>query len=104
MEKGGHRHAPFPVMDLFSDDLNVLCLPALRAFDNVELDGLAFLERTETIALNRREVNENVFSVVTAQKTKTLCIVEPLNYTLFHNLILNLLPDVPLNAMWIVCE
>lgn len=33
--------------------LYVLCLPALRSFDDIELDGLPFLQAAEAFALNR---------------------------------------------------
>jgi len=33
--------------------LYVLCLPALRSFDDIELDVLPFLQAAEAFALNR---------------------------------------------------
>jgi hypothetical protein len=47
------------------ENLNVLCLPTLRATLHVEADRLAFLQRTETVRLDSREVNEYVFAVLT---------------------------------------
>ncbi len=63
---------------------HVLCLPALRSLDDVELHGLAFFETTKTVCLNSREVNENVFAILAADETKALCVIEPLNDSLFH--------------------
>jgi len=64
--------------------LNVLCLPALGSLDDVELDGLTFLEAAEALILNGGVVNEHIFAVLTADKTVTLGVIEPLNCSLFH--------------------
>ena len=66
------------------DSLNVLGLPALGAFDYVELNGLTFLEAAETAGLDGRVVNENVFAVLTADEAVALRVIEPLNCSLFH--------------------
>jgi len=66
------------------ENLNVLSLPALGALNDVELDRLAFLKRTEAVRLDRGEVNEYVLTTLAAQKTKTLSIVKPLDCSLFH--------------------
>jgi hypothetical protein len=66
------------------ENANVLGLQALRSLDNVEFNGLAFLQRTETVRLDGGEVDENVLTALTADETKTLSVVEPLNCTLFH--------------------
>jgi len=65
-------------------DLNVLCLPTLGAFLDFELDRLAFLQAAESIRLDRREMHENVFAGLTADKAKTLGVVKPLYCSLFH--------------------
>src|SRR3954447_10996883 len=65
--------------------LNVLCLPALRAFLHIELDRLAFLQAAEATArLNRRKMHEDVFAILTADESETLGIVKPLHCSLFH--------------------
>jgi hypothetical protein len=66
------------------DSLDVLGLPALGAFDNVELNGLTFLQAAETAGLDGRVVNENVFAVLTADEAVALRVIEPLNCSLFH--------------------
>ena len=48
--------------------LNVLCLPALGSLDDIELHGLPFLQAAETLGLNRRKVNENIFPILPAIK------------------------------------
>jgi hypothetical protein len=63
---------------------DVLSLPALGSLNNVKGNLLAFLKRTETVALDRGVVDENVFAVSAAQKSESLCIIEPLNCSLFH--------------------
>ena len=78
-----------PVFQALRRRLNnpdVLCLQALGATDNFELNLLAFLKRTEAVALDGRMVHEDIFSVRAAQKTKTLRVVKPLHSTLFHNI------------------
>ena len=66
------------------DRAYVLCLPALRPFGDRELHGLALLQAAEAARLNGREMHENVFAVLTADKAVALGVVEPLNCSLFH--------------------
>ncbi len=66
------------------DNLNVFSLPALGALGDVELNALAFLQGTETVRLDGGVMNEDVLTVFTAQKSKTLGIIEPLDCALFH--------------------
>jgi hypothetical protein len=87
---------------LCSGDFDIFGLPALWPFHDVETYGLTFLQAPESIALNRRVVDENVIATLTAKKSESLCIVEPLYYSLFHDIPRNF--DVPQNAMWRVCE
>jgi hypothetical protein len=68
---------------LLLDSLNVLSLPALGAFGDVELYGLAFLQAAETARLNRREVHEYVFATLTADETIALRVVKPLYCSCF---------------------
>jgi uncharacterized protein YhdP len=73
-----------PNADYKLQNLNVLCLPTLRAFGYVELNRLAFLKSAEAVCLNRCVVHKNVLTICTAQKAEPLGIVEPLDCTLFH--------------------
>ena len=66
------------------DRLDVLCLPALRAFYNVELNLLTFLQTAEAVGLNGGEVNENVLAVLAADETIALGVVKPLYCSCFH--------------------
>ena len=63
--------------------LDVLSLPALGALGHVELHGLALLQALETACLNRREMYENVFARLTADKAVALGVIEPLDCSLF---------------------
>ena len=65
-------------------NLNVLRLPTLGATFHVEADGLAFLQRPEAARLDRREMHENVFAVLTRDEAKSFGIVKPLYCSLFH--------------------
>src|SRR5450759_3465666 len=65
------------------DGGNVLRLPALGALGHVELHGLAFLQALEAASLTRGEMHENVFAILTADKTVTLGVVKPLHCSLF---------------------
>jgi transposase len=66
------------------DNLNVLCLPALGTLGHIELNTLTLLQRTETVRLDGGVMNEDVLSVFTAKKSKTLGIIKPLDCALFH--------------------
>ena len=63
--------------------LNILRLQALRALGDVELHRLALLQAFETTGLNGREMHENVFARLPANKAVTLGVVEPLYRSLF---------------------
>jgi len=54
-------------------------LRAFLAFDNVELDFIAFFERFVSVQLNRRVVDEYIRSVVTSDESVALGVVEPLD-------------------------
>src|SRR5436190_23975371 len=58
---------------------NVAGLRALGTVNDLELDCLAFLERSESIPLNRRVVHKNVTSSVAFDEPITLRVVEPLD-------------------------
>jgi hypothetical protein len=64
--------------------LNVLCLPALWALYDIELNLLAFLKAAETVRLDGGEVNENVFTILAADEPVTLGVVKPLYCSCFH--------------------
>ena len=66
------------------ENLNVLGLKALRAFRHAEFNGLAFLEAPESTRLDRREMYEDIFTVLAADKAESLCIVKPLHCSLFQ--------------------
>jgi hypothetical protein len=74
--------------------LDVLSLPALGAFDDTELNGLTFLEAAESAGLDGRVMNEYVFAVLTADEAVALCVIEPLNCSLFHGVALSFEIDV----------
>src|ERR1700737_2171761 len=69
------------------DRLNVLSLPALRAFGHVELDRLSFLQAFEAARLNSGEVHENILASLTADKAIAFGVVKPLYCSLFCHLI-----------------
>src|ERR1700730_17227741 len=66
------------------ENLNVLGLKALRAFRHVEFNGLTFLEAPKATRLDRREMYEDIFTVLPANKAEPLRIVKPLHCSLFH--------------------
>ena len=67
---------------------HVLCLPALGAFGYFELHCLALLQALEAARLNRREMHENIFAGLPADKAVALGVIEPLNCSLFHIVVL----------------
>ena len=66
------------------DAADVLSLPALRAFDHVELHLLTFLQAAESGRLNRREMHEYILAVLAADETVAFGIVKPLYCSCFH--------------------
>src|ERR1044072_656990 len=63
-------------------------LQALGAAGDVQPQGAALRERLEPLALNRREVNEDVFAPLLRDEPETLCFVEPLHRATSHSLLL----------------
>src|SRR2546429_3590577 len=76
-------HAHFSLQHLY-----VLCLKAFRAFDHIELYPLTFLQATETVAPDGREMHENIFASLPADKAEALGVVKPFHCSLFHCLFL----------------
>jgi hypothetical protein len=70
------------------DYLYVLCLPALGALGDIELNALTFLKRTEAVRLDGGVMDEDILAVFAAQKSKTLGVIKPLDCSLFHNVLL----------------
>jgi hypothetical protein len=66
------------------DSLNVLGLPALRAFGHVELHGLPFLQAAKAASLNSGEMHEDIFSGLTADEAIAFGVVKPLYCSLFQ--------------------
>jgi hypothetical protein len=82
--RGGRSHPENDSANAVLQNLNVLSLPALGAFLDIELNRLAFLEAAESLCLNGGVVDEYVLTVLAADKTETLGVVEPLYCSLFH--------------------
>ena len=80
----GGEAAFLPAFQYSLENLHVLGLPALRPLGHVELNGLAFLQRAESVGLNCGEVDKNVLAVCSAQKSEAFGVVKPLHCTLFH--------------------
>jgi hypothetical protein len=66
------------------DAFDVLRLPALGALHDIELNLLTFLQAAKSVCLNSGEVDEYVFTILAADKTVALGIVEPLYCSCFH--------------------
>src|SRR5579884_1857421 len=65
-------------------NLDVFRLEAFGAFGHVELNGLAFLKAAESAGSDGREMYEDIFAVLAADKAESLRIVKPLYSSLFH--------------------
>ena len=87
-KKGEAEDSPWFVQ-LSLESLYVLRLKALRAFAHVKLYSLTFLQAPKAVAPDSREVHENVFASLTADKAETLGIVKPFHCSLFHCLFPN---------------
>ena len=73
------------------DAFDVLRLPALGAFYDVELNLLTFLQAAKAVCLDGGEVNENVLATLAADETIALGIVKPLYCSCFHDVAVFLL-------------
>jgi hypothetical protein len=75
-------------VSVFSKRLDICGLLALGTLLHLEAHFLLFLQRFEAAALDLRKMREQVFSaIVWRDKTKALCIVEPLHCTRLHHLV-----------------
>src|SRR5215472_11056444 len=63
----------------------VRCLKAFGPLQQVELDGLTFVQCAVAIFLNRREVDENVLARRPLDESISFCPVEPLYCTLLSH-------------------
>jgi hypothetical protein len=75
---------------------DVLCLPALRAFDHVKLYLLSFLKAAEAVRLDGGEMYEYILAVLAADKSIALSVVKPLHCSCFHVDAMFLFVDVAL--------
>src|SRR3954463_1123562 len=75
----GQGRPALPSGSSWLDFGNVAGLRALGTVNDLELDCLAFLERPESIALNRRVVHENVTPSVAFDEPIPFGVVEPLD-------------------------
>ncbi len=88
------KSAPDPVFNLRCCRCGVLLpgdrigLRALLTIDDVEFDLVPFLQRLVTVHLNCRIMNENVRSILTADESEPLGVVEPLDcaFVLSHGI------------------
>jgi hypothetical protein len=58
--------------------------PVLRFLPENLSYSLAFLQAAEAARLNRREMYENIFAILTANKAKTFGVVKPLHCSCFQ--------------------
>src|SRR5438034_487315 len=70
-----------------ADGLNVLGLPALRAFGHIELHRLPFLQAAKAASLNCGEMHEDILPILTADEAIAFGVVKPLYCSLFCHLI-----------------
>ena len=66
------------------DRFYVFCLKAFRALRDIELYGLAFLQAAKAARLNRREMHEYIFAILTADEAKAFSVVKPLYCSCFQ--------------------
>ena len=62
----------------FLDTKDLICLRSLGALDDVKLDLISLFQTLVTIPLDGGVVDEDIGSAISAKKTVSLCIVEPL--------------------------
>ena len=86
------------------DALDVLCLPALGAFNHVKLDLLTFLQAAESAGLNGGEMHEYILAVLAADESIALSVVKPLHCSCFHVDAMFLCVDVALKLSGFFCR
>src|ERR1700690_3175446 len=64
---------------------DVACLEALRSFEQIELDGLAFIQRAIAILLNGGEMHEDILARGALDEPVSLRPVEPLHSPLLSH-------------------
>jgi hypothetical protein len=80
--------------------LDVLSFQALRAFDNLKLDGFPFVQGFEALSLNGGVMNEHILAGFLCNKTKTLLVVEPLDFAAGHNSFLVAETQIKKDTRW----
>lgn len=65
--------------------LYVRSLSTLRALGYLELNGLTFVKRLESVALNLRVMNKYVFAAFLLDEAEALGLVEPLYCSCYHS-------------------
>ena len=69
---------------LIRSALDVLGFQTFGAFDNLKLDGFPFIQSFETLSLNGGVMNEHILAGFLGNETKSLFVVEPLDFTTGH--------------------
>ena len=78
-------------------NLDVLRLPALRAFLYIELNRLSFLKAAESLRLDGGVMYEYILAVLAADETKAFGVVKPLYSSLLHCVLLSSLLNFAVN-------
>src|SRR5579871_2846089 len=65
--------------------LDVFCLETLFAGHDVEVDLVAFIERSEALALNSAIMDEYVLTGFLSDETESVFIIEPFNFAAGHS-------------------
>src|SRR5207244_8851917 len=68
--------------------LDVLGLQAFGAFDNFEVHNFPFVQGFEPLSLNGGVMHEDILAGILGDEAKPFLIVEPLDFTTGHNLLL----------------
>ena len=81
----GLRPLAFILVDLFSDDANVLGAGTFWPLSNVERNALPLVQIVKVAAIACRHVEKHIFAVASLDESKTF-ISDSLNRTFSHNL------------------
>ena len=65
--------------------LYVFCLQSLFTGDDVEDDLIAFIERSEAVALNSTIMDEYVLAGFLRNETEAMFVIEPFNFATGHS-------------------
>ena len=99
-QKSGMKYEGVFAAGLIRGALDVLSLQTFGAFDNLKLDGFAFVQGFEALSLNGGVMNEHILAGILGNETKSFLVVEPLDFATGHNFFLVAETQIKKDTRW----